>query len=107
MSKTTLTTEVTDGFIVNVACGGNYNGLFQVWDADGNEISDEKEKRLLALFGASQELLEAAKFFMGALNDGDIVRDITRDAKPEWALKMMRFAIELGKANTAISKAEG
>lgn len=52
------------------------------------------------------ELLAACKFFMGALKDGDLVRDLSNDSKPEWAGKMMKFVASLQTAQLAIDQAE-
>ena len=53
------------------------------------------------------ELLEACKWFMQQLDDGVLVRDISRDGEPDYHKRMLEFVFDLGKAFTAIAKAEG
>lgn len=59
------------------------------------------------LIAAAPDLLEACEFFFGAIESGEIVRDISRDGEPDWALRMVRFTAKLGKAQAVIAKAEG
>ena len=51
------------------------------------------------------ELVEACQFFITALDTGLLIRDISKDSQSDWALKMIDFARQLEKAQTAIAKA--
>lgn len=52
------------------------------------------------------ELLAATKWFIEQLTIGNLVRDITKDAQPDWSVNMMKFTMELQKAVSAVGKAE-
>lgn len=52
------------------------------------------------------ELLGACELLMGMIEDGTLVRDITKDASPDWGLKMMRFVQDLQKVQAAILRAK-
>ena len=54
----------------------------------------------------NQELLNGCKFFMAALESGMLVRDITKDAAPDWSIRMMEFVRDLSKVQLAITNAE-
>ncbi len=51
-------------------------------------------------------LLESLKNIFGMIDNGLLVRDITKDDGPDWALAMIRFVQRLNKAQLAIDKAE-
>ena len=53
------------------------------------------------------ELLRCLKMMLRRIEDGTLVRDITRDAAPDWAMRMGEFVLELSEAQAAISRAEG
>ena len=53
------------------------------------------------------ELAETAKKFIGYLESGTLIRDISKDHEPGWALRMMQFVDDLRKLQEAIRKAEG
>ena len=59
-----------------------------------------------ALRASHAKLLEALKNIWSMFDDGRIVRNITNDHKPDWALKMLTFAQELNKISVAIAAAE-
>lgn len=72
---------------------------------DAAELADEpwdyeKEDK------TSEALLASLKQFMVWLESGQLVRDISHDASPDWAPSMMEFAMALGKAQQAILLAE-
>lgn len=70
-------------------------------------ITPEEDESNARLIAAAPELLEALKWFIAALENGLLVRDITKDAQSDWALKMMHFVRDLQKATLAVAKAEG
>ena len=51
-------------------------------------------------------LLKACKWFMQQLEDGVLVRDISRDGEPDWHMRMLRFTVSLSEASEAIARAE-
>lgn len=51
----------------------------------------------------STALLASLKQFMAWLESGQLVRDISRDASPDWAPTMLEFAVALSKAQAAIA----
>jgi hypothetical protein len=70
------------------------------------QIGDIFSKQNASLIAAAPDLLAACKLFFSWLENGTLVRDITRDAQSDWALRMMEFARDLGKVQLAISQAE-
>lgn len=52
------------------------------------------------------DLLQACKWFISQLENGDIVRDISRDSKADWVPRMCEFTTNLQKAVAAVAKAE-
>lgn len=83
----------------NVAIALVYSG--------GSKYPNNHEERANArLIGVAPRLLKSCKFFMGALADGDLIRDISRDGDSGWALKMMKFTADLAQTAAAISQAE-
>ena len=52
------------------------------------------------------ELAATAKKFLGYLESGTLIRDISKDHEPGWAFKMMQFVNDLKKLQEAIAKAE-
>lgn len=55
---------------------------------------------------AAPELLASCKQFIAWLEDGTLVRDISRDASPKCAGKMLEFVHQLNLAQAAVAKAE-
>ena len=45
--------------------------------------------------------------FWATLESGTLIRDISKDHEPGWAVKMMQFVDDLRKLQEAICKAEG
>ena len=64
-------------------------------------------EKIARLEAEKAELLDACKLLFGYIEDGTLVRDITKDENADWSLRIMRFVIDLGKVQTAIAKAEG
>ena len=54
----------------------------------------------------NRELTETSKKFLGYLESGILIRDISKDSEPGWALEMMTFVSDLKDLQEAISKAE-
>ena len=59
------------------------------------------------LIAAAPDLLEACKWFMAQLDSSVFVRDTSKDGDADWHIRSMRLVVDLGKAATAITKAEG
>lgn len=66
--------------------------------------TDPERQRLL---DAAPEMLEALKGILDGFAQGIFVRDISRDADSSWAVRLLPFLSVLGRAKTAIIKAEG
>ena len=80
-------------------------GPFCIEFPDGEIITTRSEERQ-RLIAAAPELLEACKLLWNHIEKGTLVRDITKDAAPEWALLMVKFVADLNKVQAAIAKAE-
>ena len=63
----------------------------------------EANARLIA---AAPELYDTLKRILDGFAQGVFVRDVTYDANPDWAIKLLPFLKLLGEAQTAIFKAE-
>ncbi len=51
------------------------------------------------------DLLEACKALFELVESGQLVRNISEDAKPEWAIRQVGFVKTLSQAKAAITKA--
>ncbi len=80
---------------------------FRTADNKRKFVASDIDYKTACLVSAAPELLEACKWFMDALETGLLVRDITKDSEPSWAIKMLSFVKELQDAQAAIAKAEG
>ncbi len=58
------------------------------------------------LIAAAPDLLEALKDLFGLIEDGSLVRDISKDHESGWALTQLSFVKKLKAADSAIKKAE-
>ena len=67
---------------------------------DANAVERDQLKELCA------ELAETAKKFLSYLESGTLIRDISKDHEPGWAVKMIQFVNDLKKLQEAIAKAE-
>lgn len=68
-------------------------------DKLGETLSDRLRER--------SELLASLKTLFRYIEDGTLVRDISKDANSDWGTRMMEFVVALSKAKTAIDRAEG
>lgn len=75
-----------------------------VADVDAKNLDHIANAKLIA---AAPELLEALKMVQQMLTSGELVRDISLDAKPDFAMRMLDFVPKLNKIMMAIAKAEG
>ncbi|TET95026.1 MAG: hypothetical protein E3J26_03495 [Candidatus Zixiibacteriota bacterium] len=64
------------------------------------EITAERDR----LIQKNAKQKESLQFFVTSIETGLLVRDITKDNKPDWALKMMEFIKQLQKAQAALAK---
>ena len=88
----------------NIVCGPM--GI-SIADCNAKHRSKEENLANAKRIVAAPELLEACKMFVKYLDDGVLVRDITKDAESGWTMKMMSFVRDMKKAQEAITKAEG
>lgn len=58
------------------------------------------------LIAAAPDLLAALHTLWKMFEDGRIVRNISNDGKPDWALRMLTFTQELQTVQAAIDRAE-
>lgn len=70
-------------------------------------LSDDDADFLRTAIHCHDELVDALKGLFELIERGDLVRDITRDGDPDWAIKMFDFVPRLQKAQAAIAKATG
>jgi len=76
------------------------------YDVRGEELYEVRKQRD-RLQAEKAELLKACNLLFGYIEDGTLVRDITKDGDSDWSLRMMRFVSDLGKIQAAIKAAEG
>jgi hypothetical protein len=69
-------------------------------DANAKLIASAPE-----LLAQHNDLLAALKGIMGDIESGLLVRDITKDGSPKWAMHMLGFINRLNAAKAAIAKA--
>lgn len=90
---------------------GDVSHLIREVNADPPEtvariVYSNDSEEYARLIAAAPDLLAACKFFMSSLEEHTLIRDITKDGEPDWALKMTDFVRQLQKAEAAIAKAE-
>ena len=86
---------------VRPTAGANYTIAYIPTDYE-----TKNQKANARLIATAPELLEACKWFMQALTNGVLVRDITNDDDPDWAKKMIDLTMQLQKTQAAIQKTE-
>lgn len=64
----------------------------------------ESNARLIA---AAPDLLNALKGVWKLIDDGQLVRNTSGDANPDWAMRQLPFVMALKACDAAIAKAEG
>jgi hypothetical protein len=69
----------------------------------GIEVADANAR----LIAAAPELLASLQEIFGMLERGELVREISNDGHPDWALFMLDFVPKLTRAQMAIFKATG
>jgi hypothetical protein len=67
-----------------------------------NQFRDERD----ALKAQVEQLREAVSGIFSLIESGQLVRDVSRDADPVWALNTMRFAQVLAKAQQSLAATE-
>lgn len=88
--------------------------LCKLFDNQGNQIAEVR-----CLQGHREEILnawdavnhfdamkKALEKFMSWLDDGVLVRDITKDHQSDWAMRMMHFVNDLNKAKAVLAAIE-
>lgn len=70
-------------------------------------ITATRKRACPGVIMATEALLKSCKWFMKQLDDGVLVRDISRDGEPGWSLRMLKFTASLSEVSIAIEEAEG
>ena len=65
------------------------------------------DQQISNLLDQNAELLEALKEVVNLIDSGELVRDTSKDANPDYHNRMVHFTMKLSKAVQAIKKAEG
>lgn len=90
---------------------GGWRGI-SVKDAAGGFIANlvmqlaENEMANARLIAAAPELLAALKLVMAMLEDGRLVRDISKHGRPDYSMAMLALVRDLQTIQSAIFKAE-
>lgn len=98
--------------VVRESDKGGRRGI-SVKDAAGGFITNlvmqlaENEMANARLIAAAPELLAALKLVMAMLEDGRLVRDISKDGRPDYSMAMLALVRDLQTIQSAIFKAEG
>lgn len=72
----------------------------------GRELAFAEAEANARLISAAPELLAALKLVMAMLEDGRLVRDITKDGRPDYSMAMLALVRDLQTIQSAIFKAE-
>lgn len=71
------------------------------------EFNPEQGEANANLIAAAPEMYAALSTIMELIDTGRLVRDISDDLNPGWAIKQMDLVLKLKNAQTALAKAEG
>ncbi len=71
---------------------------------DTRATADVIDHRNQSLTAQVERLRKVAANLFGYIEDGTLVRDITKDGESDWALKMMRFTADLQAAQTVLAE---
>ena len=66
-----------------------------------------QSKEIDRLRAENVELRKMLKQFMVWLEDGTLVRDISHDSEPSWAIRLIKFTSALNNAAAVLSKPKG
>ncbi len=69
-----------------------------------NDIMRLDNQNLNELRSQIAALADALKDMFAMIEEGLLVRDISKDGQPDYAIRMLRFTQRLAKANTALAK---
>jgi hypothetical protein len=72
-----------------------------------NQSFDKMAKTALRIKAERDALLAACEAIYKRIEDGDLVRDISRDEKSDWSIRMMGFVQDLNRLRLAIAMAKG
>lgn len=85
--------------------------ISELWDADGSHVAEglwlADAEFVIRACNNYYDLLAALKALLADIDSGLLVRDITRDGEPGWAMHMLHFVQRMQAAQAAIAKAEG
>lgn len=70
------------------------------------ELVDEACAEFIRLQESHAEMLEALRGMLRLMDDGLLVRDISRDHEPGWAVRQMPLVMGIKRAQTALANAE-
>ncbi len=81
------------------------------WMADPDQgctwdLSENDRAAIKAVLKDRADLLAAVKLIWSMFDDGRIVRNISNDGKPDWALKILTFTRELQTIHAALIQAD-
>lgn len=71
------------------------------------DLSEDDRAALAALLESHDALRLALAGLMADIDSGLLVRDVTRDGAPGWALQMLTFTLRLQSAAVALQRVEG
>jgi len=68
--------------------------------------ADHNRDLVVRAVNSHAALVDALEQFMTWLDKGVLIRDITKDAQSDWAIRMMHFVNDLNKAKAALNLAK-
>ena len=79
----------------------------QIWEARPRSkffsVTHADRATLLALCAAKDEVIEAARDLFAMIDEGLLVRDISKDAEPSFAMDALKFTMRLKKTPEALA----